>query len=387
MLAGGVLFAVVRARGPAVRVALVERGDLEQHVVASGRVWVASRVQIAAQAPGLVVRVAAASGQHVEAGDLLVQQEDAEALAGVAQAKAGEEQARARMSLLRRVGATVANESLREADTNWEHALGEFGRVQKLASSGSVAPFELDDARRSLDLARAQRAAATAQQQSSAPAGADSRIALSALTLAQAQLGAARVRLAQTRIVAQQPGVVLSRSVEQGDVVAPARTLMVLAADGDTFVVIQLDERNLASIALGQSARAVADAYPDRPFDAQVSYVAPSVDPQRGSIEVRLRVPKAPLGLRPEMTVSVDLTVASKLQVLTLPTESVHALSSPSPWVLAVEHDRAVRREVTLGIRGSGRAEVAAGVGEGARVVAGDGQAVTPGQRVRAEHD
>ncbi len=317
LVAAGVV-AVARARGPKVRVVTVVRTDLEQHVVASGRVWVPTRVQVSARTPGLVVGVAAIEGQHVSAGDLLVQIDDAEALAAVAQSKAAVDQARARVDQLRRVGAIVATEALRQADTNFERAQTDLERARKLAASGSVAQVELDNATRALDLARAQKTAAEAQQISSAPMGADSRVALTALLQAQAQLAGANVRLAQTRIAALQDGIVLTRSVEPGDVVQPSHTLLVMAADSDTQLVFQLDERNLAWIALGQKARASADAYPQQVLDAVVSYIAPSIDPQRGSVEVRLRVHDAPNSLKPDMTVSVDLTVAAKNQVLTL---------------------------------------------------------------------
>jgi HlyD family secretion protein len=378
---------VMRARGPKVKVVDVVRRDLEQHVVASGRVWVPTRVQVSAQTAGLVVAVAAIEGQHVKAGDLLVQIDDAEARAAAAQAKAAVDQASARVEQLRRVGAIVANEALRQSETNLERAQTDLDRVQKLAASGAVPRIELDDARHALDLARAQKAAAEAQQIASTPLGADSRVALTALLQAQAQLDGANVRLGQTRIVALQDGVVLTRSVEPGDVVQPSRTLLVMAADSDTQLVFQADERNLAWIAMGQKSRASADAYPAQIFDAEVSYIAPSIDPQRGSVEVRLRVRDAPKFLKPDMTVSVDLTVAAKKQVLTLPSEAVRGAATPAPWVYALDGARVARKSVALGIRGEGTIEIASGVGEGASVVVPDGQLLTDGQRVRPERD
>ena len=160
----GVAVGVLRTRGPTVRATTVIRRDLEQHVVASGRVWVPTRVQIAAQVAGLVVAVAALEGQHVKAGELLVQIDDAEARAAVAQAKASVDQANARVEQLRRVGAIVASEALRQAETNLYRAETDLARTEKLAASGAIAPAELDNARRSVDLARAQRSAAEAQQ-------------------------------------------------------------------------------------------------------------------------------------------------------------------------------------------------------------------------------
>lgn len=385
-LLAGVAFVAIRSRGPRVTTTMVTRRNIEQHVVASGRVWVPTRVQIAAQTPGLVVVVAVVEGQRVTHGDLLVQIDDSEATAAVAQAKAAVDQASARVDQLRHVGAIVATESLRQAQTNLDRAQNDLDRAKKLASTGAITQVEVESAQRTLDLARAQKTAAEAQQISSAPMGADSRVALTALLQARAQLAAANVRLTQTRLVAMQDGVVLTRSVEPGDVVQPSRTLLVLAAGGasDQQIVFQPDERNLASIQLGQKARVSADAYPQNVFDAEVGYIAPSIDPQRGSIEVRLVVPSAPAFLKPDMTVSLDLTVASKTQVLTLPSEVVRGASTPSPWVFTVETSRVVRRDVKLGIRGDGSTEILGGVDEGAEVVWPDGQLLKPGQRVRS---
>lgn len=381
------IFLVVRARGPRVRTTLVVKRDLEQHVVASGRVWVPTRVQVSAQVPGLVVTVGALEGQHVKAGDLLVQIEDAEARAIVAQARAAVAQAGARVDQLRRVGAIVTTEGLRQAETNLERAQSELDRTSRLAASGTVSTRELDDARRAVETARAQKNAAEAQQLSSAPLGADSRVALTALLQAQAQLTGADIRLTQTRLVALQDGVVLARSVEPGDVVQPGRTLLVMAVDSDVQVVFQPDERNLANMRLGQGARASADAYPQQVLDGEVSYIAPSVDPQRGSIEVRLRVPGAPRTWKPDMTVSVDLLVATKPGALTLKSSAVRGATTEHPHVLVLRDGRAARSDVTLGIRGEGTIEITSGLDEGAEVIVADGNALLPGQRVRAARE
>ncbi len=378
-------FAFVRARGPSVPAVRVERRDLEQHVVASGRVMAPAQVNVATMVPGLVVAVGAVEGQHVKAGDLLIQLEDAEAQAQVAQARAAVEQASARVEQLRRVGAIVATQSLSQSQSNLDRAQTEFDRLEKLAAAGAIPQVQLDDARRNLDVARAQKNAAEAQQLASAPLGADSRVALGALLQAQAQLAGANVRLSQLRLTAHQDGTVLTRSVELGDTVQPGRTLLVLAADGDAQLVFQPDERNLARVALGQKARASADAYPQDVFDAEVSWIAPSVDAQRGTVEIRLKVPKPPAFLRPDMTVSIDLDVARREKVLVLPTETIRGLSSPKPYVLVEEGERAVRKDVVMGIRGEGSVEIVSGVEEGALVIVPDGQIVTAGQRVRAK--
>lgn len=379
------VFGLSRLRGPRVRTVVAVRKDLEQHVVASGRVWVPTRVQVAARTTGLVVSVNAREGDRVRAGDPLVALDDAEARAAAAQAKAVVAEARARVEQLRRVGAIVATEGLKQAQTNLERAEADVARADKLATSGTIADVELEDARRALDLARAKKRTAEVEQLSSMPTGAESRVALAALLQAEEQHAAANVRLAQTKIVALQDAVVLSRSVEPGDVVQPSRTLLVLAAGADAAqLVFQSDERNLAWLRLGQKARASADAYPRESFEAEVSYVAPSIDPERGTVEVRLVVPDPPAYLRPDMTVSLDVTVAAKARALTLPGEAIGGSASASPWVHVVERGRLARRSVVLGIRGEGTVEIEANLDEGAEVALPSLEVLTDGQRVRA---
>jgi HlyD family secretion protein len=383
VLAAGVILAV-RARGPVTATAIASRTDVEQHVVASGRVWVVTRVQISAQTAGRVVAVPAIEGRRVRAGHLLVQLDEAEARAAVAQARAAVSQAAARVEQRRRVGAVVASEALREAEANLVRAEADLARAEKLAAAGAVSAADLEEARRAAQVARAQRAAATAQQEAAAPDGAESRIAVSALRESQAQLSAAEARLEQLRIVARQDGVILTRAVEPGDVVQPGTTLLEMAADGETQLVIEPDERHLAWIRHGHRARVSADAYPGEIFDAEVSYIAPSIDPQRGSVAVRLRVPDPPPFLRPDMTVSVDLTVAAKRNVLAVPSEAVRGAATHAPWVLIVDGGRIATRRVALGIRGEGVTEILDGLEEGAEVVLESERLLADGQRVRA---
>src|SRR5690606_16791827 len=100
---------------------------------------------------------------------------------------------------------------------------------------------------------------------------------------AYARLANARAQLAKTTIRAQVAGTVLTRNAEPGDLVQPGRVLFEIAHTGATELLVPLDERNLETLALGQPAQCVADAYPARIFAAEVSFIAPSIDPQRGT--------------------------------------------------------------------------------------------------------
>ncbi len=184
------------------------------------------------------------------------------------------------------------------------------------------------------------------------------------------------------RVLAPAEGVILSRSVEPGDIVQPGKPLFVLARSGKTRIVAQPDEKSLGMLAVGQKALASADAFPSQTFEAVVATLAPSVDPQRGTIEVKLDVPQPPAYLRADMTLSVDVAVA-RVDGLLLPTEVVQDALGTRPYVYALEQERVVKRPVQLGVRGEGHVQVLSGVGEGERVLVPQGKPVTVGARVR----
>jgi HlyD family secretion protein len=157
-----------------------------------------------------------------------------------------------------------------------------------------------------------------------------------------------------------------------------------MQADGETRVYANVDEKNLGVIAPGQKARAVTDAFPAQPFDAELYYVAPGVDAQRGTVEVRLRVPQPPPFLKPDMTVSVEVSGASRQGVVIVPTEAVRDAGTAEPWLLVVQDNRAIKQPVTLGLKGEGRTEILTGVEPGAVVILPAATPVVPGERVHA---
>lgn len=378
-------YAAVSARGPLVTTVEVVRRDLEQHLVASGRVWVPSRVQVSAQTAGVAVAVAVDEGDEVRAGDLLVQLDDTELRAGVAQAQAVVAQAEAQVAQLRSVGVVVARARLDQADTSLDRAADALDRARELGAQGAIARVELEEAERVEGVARAQQVTAAAQRRATAPRGVDSQAALASLQLAQAALVAVEARLAQRRILAPRQALVLTRSVEPGDMVQPGRVLLVLAAGAEAAqLVFQADERNLAIIDVGQAAVASADAYPDRVFAGVLSYIAPSIDAARGSVEVRVSMAEVPDYLKPDMTVSIDVTVARRSDVLTIDADAVHGAATRTPWTWVVEDGRLVRREVTLGLRGSGSLEVRSGLEPGTAVALPGEVVQSAGQRVRS---
>jgi len=101
-------------------------------------------------------------------------------------------------------------------------------------------------------------------------------------------------------------------------------------------------------------------------------------------VEVKLRVPDPPSYLRQDMSVSVDIEVGRRANVVVIPSNAVHDLATAHPWVLAVRRGRAIRVPIVVGMRGDSAVEVAQGIQPGEALVPVTNARIASGQRVRA---
>lgn len=369
--------------GPFVAGETVTRGTLLRTVVATGRLTTPNRVAIGSQVTGTVAAVPVDEGQVVAAGQILIRLEDGEARALAQQARSAVGQAEAQLHHLNDVTLPVAVRALTQAEATLLNAQHRFARSEQLQDSGFATRAALDEARVARDVAEAQMEAARIQLAGNKSGGTDEMLAQSVLAQARSTLRAAQSRLDYSTIAAPVAGTLIARNVERGDVVQPNTSLMSLSPAAAPQLVVQIDERNLGLIALGQSALASADAYPQARFGARIAYINPSVDPQRAAVEVKLDLVDPPQTLREDMTVSVDITVAERAGVLILSLSAVHE-PGESAWVLRIENGHARRVGVRLGLRGARAAEILEGLSEGDIVLPAAAK-VTAGDRVRTQ--
>ena len=370
--------------GPSVVAESAVRGLFMQTVVASGHVEAPFRVNIGSQITAVVASVPVVEGQSMKAGEPLIVLDDRELRATVLQADGVVAQAEARMRQMTELTLPAAQQSLKQVQATLINAQHAYDRALKLNQDGYATRVTLDDATRALDVAKAQTKSAELQLATAQPGGSDYVMAETQLAQARASLASAQSRLSYTIIKAPRDGVLISRNVEKGNTVAPPTVLMVLSPDGEIQLVVQIDEKNLGLIALGQMAIASADAYAKETFPAEVFYVNPGIDLQRASVEVKLRVPKPPDYLRQDMTVSVDIEVARRENAVTLPASSIRSIGTAKPWVMKVVTGRARRQPVTVGIVSGGKAEIVSGLDADDLVIPTTNTTIKVGQRVRA---
>ncbi|HPG63471.1 MAG TPA: efflux RND transporter periplasmic adaptor subunit [Casimicrobium sp.] len=368
-------------RGTAAEVATVTSGPIQHSLVFSSRVSSVARTDLAATLTARVEKVLVREGDSVKAGQRLIALDDDDLRAQQAQAQAAIVTADARLKSQFELAGPVASQALAQSRANMEYANADFERTKALHAKGFIGDAKLQDVERAAASARAAFQQATAQATANTRGGAEAQATAARVKEAQAALQIVNAKLEQTSIVAPADARIIARSVEVGDVAQPGKKLLTLAMTGETRLIAQIDEKNLGLVREGMRATGSADAFPDNKFDAELIYLAPSVDVTRGTVESRLRVAKPPAFLRDDMTVSVEVMVAQKQNALTIPGVALRE-AGDRKYVVVARSGAAQEVDVKLGIRSLQRVEIVSGLSAGDQVVIDE--RIRAGQRIRA---
>lgn len=285
-------------------------------------------VPVLAKVSGFVTQVAVRENQSVRMGDLLVQIDDREYRAKLAQNEADLQAALAATGGNGRVGQAVAQvaaarAAVAQAQANAGRAQSDVERYRTLAPRGVVSSQQLDAAEAAASASAAQLTAAREQVLAATAAlqSADAKVAA-----ARAQRDQADLNVAWTRITAPLSGVVSRKSIEVGQLVSPGQPLMSVVPLDDIWVVANLKETEIAGVDLGDRAEIEADAYHGRRFPAHVESISAATGAkfsllppdnatgnftkvvQRIPVRLRLDQPQDPRQpLRPGMSVQVTI--------------------------------------------------------------------------------
>lgn len=355
-------------QGPEVAATVVQQQALVQTVVASGEVRSQSLARIGSELTGTLKARHVREGDRVKPGDLLLELVDTEQQARVREAEAALQQ-------LAGSSRRQAQAALAEAEANLAQAERERERRETLRERQLIPDEQVEQARRSEISARLVRDRAALQAKALAAGGTEEQVL-------QQRLAAARAQLARTRVVSPLSGTVQTRNVEPGDLVQPGRTLLEISTADAREIVVQVDEKNMARLAVGQPARIIADAYPDDVLSARITFIAPAVDASRGTIDVHLNIDDAGSRLKQGMTVSATMETGRRNKALVIRNDALRETSGNKAFVMRVHNGVVKKTALSLGLRGMAMSEVVNGLQPDDVVVIDD---VTDGQRVRAK--
>lgn len=323
---------------PSVTVVVPGRQDIPSVLSATGSL--AARRDMPVGVPGeggQVVRVLVEPGQWVGAGQTLA-------------------------VIDRQVQAQEASQLAAQIEVNRADlrlAQSELDRAQRLVSRGFVSQADIDRKRATRDAAAAR------------------------VRVAQAQLSASRARIGRLDVRAPTAGLVLSRSVEAGQVVGPGSgALFRIAAGGEMEVQARLPQTDLARLSVGVAAT-VTPVGSSQSYQGTVWQISPIVDPQTRQGIARVLVPYN-RDLRPGGFASVDIRAGSMTAPL-LPESAVLTDDNGSYVMIVGPNNTVQRRPIRIATVTDRGVVIGEGLNGDEQVVESAGQFLNPGERIRPE--
>jgi len=230
----------------------------------------------------------------------------------------------------------------------------------------SVYSPELVSARKELEIARTLADRAGTDPNASASAQRLLEAARERLTHWQVATGGTGKQITFT---SPAHGVVLEKQAVEGMRFTPGATLYRIADLSRVWVIADVYEQDLGRVQLGQAATIQVDAFPDRRFDARVTFLYPTLNTATRTTPVRLELDNAKGLLRPGMFVHVDLADGGDQARLTVPRSALIDTGERQVVLRVAGEGKFAPQPVTVGQRGRDRVEILDGLAAGDEVV------------------
>ena len=211
-------------------------------------------------------------------------------------------------------------------------------------------------------------------------AGADLKAARSALALFKSSPGGS----ASVPIRAPIAGVVQSRDVSRGETIEADKTLMSLVSLNQVAVEAAIYEKDLARVRIGAPVKATVDAFPNRTFSGQISFVGAQLDPDTRTLTARALLDN-PGDLRPGMFARGQIAAPLGKLGISVPSGAVQTLDGKSVVFVATGKEGVFEaRPVVTGAKADGQTAIQSGLKPGEKIVT-QGAFVVKSQAIKGE--
>ncbi len=357
----------------------------------SGYVVAESKIQVPAKVTGTVAELPIHEGSKISVGDLLVRLDSQPYESELKQAQASVEIAEAQLDELMQGSRLEDIEQLRanveEAESRLNLCKTELARSKSL--QGDVVRAEIDKDEANYHEAEAHLKQVTFALQLAEKGARPEQIAAAAgeVKRAQAVREKAQYLFDCTRITSEINGTVLQKFVELGesirvDPVTGSPALCVIANLNNLLAEVDVQEKDLAQLSIGQACHVSPEAAPELVYAARVERRSPVVNRQRGVVQVKVRILNPDDKLMPDMSCKVSFLSgsASPGEGVQVPELAV-VKQGKSSVIFVLEGDVARERAVTLGKSHNQIVEIASGILAGEKVLLSrqplvDGQSV-----------
>jgi cobalt-zinc-cadmium efflux system membrane fusion protein len=161
-------------------------------------------------------------------------------------------------------------------------------------------------------------------------------------------------------------GVITEKHAIVGELSDPSKSLYTIADLSSVWVVVDINEKDLAKVHKGQATNLIVGAYPDLKLKGRITYIADLVDQATRTVKARIEVANSGRKLKPEMFATVELTLAADAPpVLAVPEDALQDLDGKKVVFVAENATEFAARPVQTGRSASGLVEIVSGLKEG----------------------
>jgi len=324
----------------------VTAGSVTAEVMGTGALAARIKVALSPKIQGRLVEVLVDQNDTVRTGQLLARLDDGELRQQVEIARAALVSARATVDRVR-------------ADRDRAEAVARLSRLEHqrstdLLATKAVSQSDFDKSLQSLRVAEADL-----QRASFAITEAESQVATAEKSLLYQQ-----ERLADTRLLSPFDGLVVKRNRDAGDVVVPGSAILDLVATAEIWVSAWVDETAMSGLAVGQTARVIFRAEPDRPYTGEVARLGRQTDPETREFLVDVRLTSLPTNWTIGQRAEVYLATSQATARARVPISALQQREG-QPGVFVADGGRARWRAVKPGVRGRDQVEITTGLNAG----------------------
>ncbi len=311
--------------GFAVQVVAVEakRQPVTETLSLVGSITASEMVEIKSETDGIVQEINFKEGGRVDKGQLLVKLDET------------------------KLAATLA-----EGEANLKLSLANYDRAKQLLNDKLISQQEYDQA-------------------------------ASTYAVNEASVDLKRRQLKDARIYAPFAGIVGSRQISPGQVITRSSTLTWLVDLDTVKVEVNVPERFLRQIKIGQPLEFSVAAYPGEKFRGEVYFISPQIFEGTRTALVKARISNADAKLRGGMFASMELTLQVRDSAIVIPEPALMSNGDSFSVFVVDTNSNAQIRPVEVGVRLAGKAEVTKGLNAGETVVVEGVQKLRPGGAVK----
>ena len=336
------------------------RQDLDIRLTYTADISPNQVVNIFSRVDGYIAKLHVDKGDFVRANQLLLEIDHTDYQHAVNQAKANLSSAKAKVS---QQDAVVRNAKLT------------FDRIQSLVKDRFVSQQDLDNAQVNLEAAWAAHESLQAQ--------------VNQMEVALAQT---ETNLAYSYIRAPFPGYIAERNLDTGSYVTSAtaststmsRGIMSLHDINTVRVLIEVVERDIPLVKIGQKAELRAEAYPDQVFEGTVTRIVQSLNRATRTMTVEIDLPNKDRRLKGGMFARVEVTVGTHRHALQIPIDAVSRLED-TQYIYVVREGKTQRVDVEIGARNNNLVEILKGLSGDEQVVVSGKDLVQDGTLVQTQ--